>query len=318
MKKNLIKAKEILTNGGVIAIPTETVYGLAANAFDVQAVTKIFQIKGRPLFNPLIVHVKSIASVHQVAQDIPEIAIKLAEKFWPGPLTLVLPKRECIPSVVTSGKSTVGVRVPAHEITLALLQELDFPLAAPSANPFGYISPTTSAHVKNQLGNKVEYVLEGGACKKGIESTIIGFEKGAPVLYRVGAISHEEIESVVGKITIKNKAAASPEAPGMLSKHYAPKTKFIVLDTLTESFQKYENDTVGLLLFSNSTKDLQAKNSIRLTNTEDLNEAAQNLYAAMHELDARNLDLILAEKFPDFGIGISLNDRLQRAQETSF
>lgn len=318
MKKNLIKAKEILTNGGVIAIPTETVYGLAANAFDPQAVSKIFKIKGRPLFNPLIVHIKSIESIHQVAQDIPEIAMELANRFWPGPLTLVLPKKECVPNIVTSGKTTVAVRVPAHEVTLELLQQLDFPLAAPSANPFGYISPTTSAHVKNQLGNKIEFILEGGSCKKGIESTIIGFENGQPLLYRVGAISQEEIESFVGKITLKNNAAASPEAPGMLSKHYSPKTKFIVSDTITKSIKRYENQRAGFLLFSNTSKEFQSNDSIRLTNIEDLNEAAQNLYAAMHELDARDLEVIIAEKFPNLGLGISLNDRLQRAQETSF
>lgn len=317
MKKNLVKAKKILTNGGVIAIPTETVYGLAANAFDANAVSKIFKIKGRPLYNPLIVHIKSIESIHQVAQDIPEIAMILAKKFWPGPLTLVLPKKKCIPNIVTSGKTTVGVRVPDHETTLALLHLLDFPIAAPSANPFRYISPTTSAHVKKQLGNKVEFILEGGSCIKGIESTIIGFENMQPILYRVGAISQEEIETVIGKIVVKNKATITPEAPGMLSNHYSPKTKFIVSNDIGASIEFHKDKKVGFLLFSNSTRAINSINSIRLTNNEDLNEAAQNLYAAMHLLDSKNLECMIAEKFPNVGIGITLNDRLQRAQETN-
>lgn len=318
MNTVLQQAKEILTKGEVVAIPTETVYGLAANAFDKTAIQKIFDIKKRPLYNPLIVHIKSIDYLDEVAKDIPPIAKKIAETFWPGPLTLVLPKKENIPDIVTSGKDTVGVRVPAHPLTQELLHQLDFPLAAPSANPFGYISPTTAEHVKKQLGDKIQLILDGGHCEKGIESTIIGFDNNRPILYRVGAISKETIENCIGVIEIKNKAAASPEAPGMLSKHYSPKTKFEVSTTIKESIRLHADENVGFLLFTKPDVALASQKHILLTEDRNLEEAATNLYAAMHLMDDKKFDLIIAERFPEIGIGVSLNDRLQRAQETTF
>ena len=232
MTNEIIKVSSLLQQGQVVAIPTETVYGLAANAFDDKAVAQIFEIKKRPLFNPLIVHIKSIDYLNNIAVNIPPIAYQLAQQFWPGALTLVLEKKSNIPDIVTSGKNTVGIRVPSHPIALALLEGLDFPLAAPSANPFGYISPTTSEHVRKQLGDKIPYILEGGSCEKGIESTIVGFENNKPILYRVGAISKEEIEKCIGILETKNTASASPQAPGMINKHYSPKTKFIVSENI--------------------------------------------------------------------------------------
>ena len=310
-------AKEFLENGAVVAVPTETVYGLAANAFDVKAVEKIFEIKGRPLFNPLIVHIKSIDYLQTIAQNIPEIGLQLASIFWPGPLTLVLEKKSCIPDVVTASKNTVGVRVPSHPLILELLNALDFPLAAPSANPFGYISPTASKHVRDQLGNKIPYILEGGICENGIESTIIGFENNKPVLYRVGAISKEEIEAKIGPITEKTTSKATPDAPGMLSKHYSPKTKFIVTDTIQAELDKVTSKNVGLLLLKKND-DWSGFTQQVLSNSGNLTEAAHQLYAAMHFLDSQNLDCIIAEKMPDTGLGHSINDRLYRAQETHF
>lgn len=316
MSENINKAVEFLNQGKVVAIPTETVYGLAANAFDENAVRQIFEIKGRPLFNPLIVHIKSIDYLDKVAENIPSKALQLAQHFWPGALTLVLPKKDSIPNIVTAGKETVGVRVPSHPVAIQLLNKLDFPLAATSANPFGYISPTKAIHVETQLGNKIPFILDGGNCEKGIESTIIGFENEKPLVYRVGAISIEEIEKCIGKITIKNNAATKPNAPGMLSKHYSPKTKFIVSDNIIKSInENYGN--IAFLLFSKC--EIDSKNKfIRLTNSENLKEAAQHLYAAMHQLDAMNVDIIIAEKFPETGLGFSLNDRLYRAQKTNF
>lgn len=318
MKKEIKEASNLLQQGYVVAIPTETVYGLAANAFDEKAVAQIFEIKKRPLLNPLIVHIKSIDYLDTIAKNIPAVALNLANHFWPGALTLVLEKKSNIPDIVTGGKNTVGIRIPSHPIALSLLDELDFPLAAPSANPFGYISPTTSEHVQKQLGNKISYILEGGSCEKGIESTIIGFENNKPILYRVGAISIEEIEKVTGKIKTKNTASASPEAPGMLSKHYSPKTKFIVSENISDNIEKNLNKNIGFLLFKNMTQDLTTDKYIQLSLIEDINEAAQNLYAAMHQLDAMNFDAIYAEKVPEKGIGISINDRLFRAQEENF
>ncbi len=318
MTNEIIKAANLLELGNVVAIPTETVYGLAANAFNENAVKQVFAIKQRPLFNPLIVHIKSIDYLDTIAINIPPIAYELANRFWPGALTLVLEKKSNISDVVTSGKSTVGVRVPSHPIALALLESLDFPLAAPSANPFGYISPTTSEHVKKQLGEKIPYILEGGPCEKGVESTIIGFVNEKPVLYRVGAISKEEIESFIGTLDVKNTASANPEAPGMINKHYSPKTKFIVSDNISKTIQDTINSNVGFLLFKNNNEFLATNKYIELSTFENLEEAAKNLYAAMHQLDAMNFEIIFAEKFPEIGLGITINDRLYRAQEEHF
>lgn len=317
MTEQIKKASKLLKAGNVVAIPTETVYGLAANVFDEKAVKKIFEIKSRPLFNPLIVHIKSIEDLQNVATNIPPKAWILANYFWPGALTLVLPKKKTIPYIVTAGKETVGVRVPSHPVALALLEEVDFPLAAPSANPFGYISPTNAAHVQKQLGTKIPFILDGGNCEKGIESTIIGFENDDPVLYRVGAISKEAIEKCIGQIGSKTKAEATPEAPGMLSKHYSPRTPFMVSESILSDIEKYKNQAVGFVIFSNGIVETSEK-FILLTKTESLDEAAQNLYAAMHQLDAQGFDFIIAEKFPETGIGISLNDRLCRAQVVEF
>ena len=318
MKKEIKEASNLLQQGYVVAIPTETVYGLAANAFDEKAVAQIFDIKKRPLFNPLIVHIKSITYLNNIAKNIPAIALELANHFWPGPLTLVLEKKSNIPDIVTGGKNTVGIRMPSHPVALSLLEDIDFPLAAPSANPFGYISPTTSEHVRKQLGDKIPYILEGGSCEKGIESTIIGFEKNKPILYRVGAISKEEIETIIGKIDTKNTASASPEAPGMLSKHYSPKTKFIVSENISACIKNNLDKNIGFLLFRNTSQPLTSDKYIQLSLNEDVNEAAKNLYAAMHQLDAMNFDAIYAEKVPENGIGVSINDRLYRAQEENF
>jgi len=318
MIEKISKAATLLQDGEVVAIPTETVYGLAANAFNDEAVAQIFQIKNRPLFNPLIVHIKSIEYLDVIATNIPPIAYQLANTFWPGPLTLVLEKKSNVSTIVTSGKNTVGVRMPSHPIALALLKQLDFPLAAPSANPFGYISPTTSEHVRSQLGDKIAYILEGGSCERGIESTIVGFEGNKPILYRVGAISNEEIESCVGKLAVKNSAAANPEAPGMINKHYSPRTKFVVSEQIAEAVSENLDRNVGFLFFKNENQSLPSRQYIELSQTKNLVEAASNLYAAMHRLDVMNFDVIYAEKFPENGLGITINDRLYRAQEENF
>ena len=317
MTKALKEAIDLLERGEVIAVPTETVYGLAANAFDEIAVQKIFEIKGRPLFNPLIVHIKSIEYLDTITQNIPKKALQLAELFWPGPLTLVLEKKSNIPSIVTASKNTVGVRVPSHPLILELLHHIDFPLAAPSANPFGYISPTKAKHVTEQLGDKIKYILDGGDCFNGIESTIIGFENDQPILYRVGAISKESIEEKIGLIAEKTNSNASPEAPGMLSKHYSPKTKFVVSDNIQSEINANLGKKIGLLLLKSNEKWATYSQKI-LSETGNLTEAAHNLYAAMHDLDSQNLDFIIAEKMPATGLGYSINDRLFRAQAVDF
>ena len=308
-------AKKILSNDGIIAIPTETVYGLAGNAYSEEAIKQIFSLKKRPFFNPLIVHIKSVDFLKEVAFDIPDNAIKLAIKFWPGPLTLLLKKQTNIPDLVTAGKSTVAVRVPNHPLTLQLLEQLDFPLAAPSANPFGSISPTSAEHVLNYFKDDLEVILDGGECNNGVESTIIGFEDNRPILYRLGAISIEEIEKAIGKVVINSKNDTNPSAPGMLSRHYSPNTHTFLTDDVNEFIQLNPNKKIGLLLFKDVILSDKITHQEILSKSGDMNEAAKNLYAALHRLDKLDLDMIIAERFPDYGLGKTINDRLQRAVE---
>lgn len=310
---NISLAKELLKNDSIIAIPTETVYGLAGNAFSELAVQKIFALKGRPLFNPLIVHLPSAAYLDTIACDIPEKAYALAKKFWPGPLTLVLKKLPHIPSIVSGGKETVAVRVPDHPLTLKLLESLEFPLAAPSANPFGSISPTSSAHVAMYFGDKLELILDGGECLRGIESTIIGFDGSQPILYRHGSIALDDIEKIVGKIIQATSNESKPDAPGMLSRHYAPSTECYLTDKAEKLIPSFKGKKIGLLVFTK--KQLVYSNCTQevLSPEGDLAEAAKNLYAALHRLDNSMLDVIIMEKVPNEGLGKSINDRLQRA-----
>jgi L-threonylcarbamoyladenylate synthase len=313
ISKDIQKAITILTNEDLVAIPTETVYGLAGNIFSEKAVKKIFSTKKRPHFNPLIVHIASIDALKNVVSYVPKKAQILAETFWPGSLTLVLKKNPTIPDLITAGKNTVAVRVPNHPLTLELLKQLPFPLAAPSANPFNSISPTKPEHVAHYFEKEIELILDGGPCKNGIESTIIGFENDEPVLYRLGALSIETIEKVIGKVHIKNNKEENPEAPGMLLKHYAPKTLTVLTSDVVKEINKFEGKKIGVLSFNSSYKSDTIFHKIILSPSGNLEVAATNLYDALHELDALQLDVIIAEKLPEIGLGISVNDRLQRA-----
>ena len=312
ISKDIQKAVQLLTENQLVAIPTETVYGLAGNIFSEKAIKSIFSTKKRPFFNPLIVHIPSIDSLSDLVTHVPEKAKLLAAAFWPGSLTLVLKKSNKIPDLITAGKDTVAVRVPNHPITLALLKKLPFPLAAPSANPFGSISPTKPTHVENYFRNSIKMVLDGGSCANGIESTIIGFENEEPVIYRLGALPLEEIEAVVGAISIKNKKEEKPDAPGMLARHYAPKTSTFLVDDVAAEIEKNTGKKMGVLVFKSSLNN-ENITEIILSKNGSLQEAASRLYSAMHDLDSRNLDLIIAERFSEFGLGKSINDRLQRA-----
>ena len=313
---NLESAKQALSANEIIAIPTETVYGLAGNAFNEEAIKKIFELKKRPFYNPLIVHIRSAEFLTQVARDTPDIAIQMAKAFWPGPLTMVLKKQSHIPDLVTGGKDTVGIRVPNHPLTLRLLAQLDFPLAAPSANPFGSISPTTAEHVDQYFKDSLKVILDGGECEKGLESTIIGFENDQPILFRHGAISVEDIEKVIGKVLIKTHSSGNDvAAPGMLSRHYSPTTNTYLTDNVSEYIQLFPNKRIGVLLFKDSINSNNIIHQEILSPSGNLNEAAKGLYAALHRLDKLNLDAIIAERFPNNGLGKSINDRLQRAVE---
>lgn len=307
--KEIDKAIKFLEEGNVIGIPTETVYGLAGNALNIDAVTKIFDVKNRPTFDPLIIHTNAFERIYDYVVTIPEKAIALAEKFMPGPLTLLLPKKSIIPDLVTSGLENVAVRIPKHELTLELLKTLDFPLAAPSANPFGYISPTTAQHVDNQLGTQIKYILDGGECKVGIESTIVGFFEEQTVVLRKGGLAIEEIEKIVGKVTVNEHSSSNPQAPGMLKSHYSPKKKMTLIDKETEILNK----NVAFLGFQEFHSAIPTKNQLLLSESGDFKEAARNLFAFMRKLDALEVDEIYAELLPEKDLGRAINDRLRRA-----
>lgn len=313
ISKDISKAISLLKNNAIVAIPTETVYGLAGNIYSENAIRKIFEVKKRPHFNPLIVHVDSLKKVEALVSEFPEKAKLLAEAFWPGSLTLILKKNSVVPDVVTAGKDTVAIRIPNHPVTLGLLQQLPFPLAAPSANPFGSISPTSATHVENYFKDAIEMVLDGGNCKNGIESTIIGFENNEPVLYRLGSISIEEITKIIGDIKIKNKQEIAPNAPGMLERHYAPSTKTFLVHDVANFIKNYPDKHIGVLVFSKAIVAPNIKKLVVLSKKKNLKEAASKLYKSLHDLDNLHLDMIVTETFPDVELGKSINDRLERA-----
>lgn len=307
-------AQSFLENGQLVGIPTETVYGLAGNALNPESVALIFETKNRPTFDPLILHTSSLERVGEFVSDFPEELKQLAKKFWPGPLTLLLPRKPIVPDLVTSGLDRVAVRIPNHPLTLTLLEQLEFPLAAPSANPFGYISPTQAAHVEAQLGKKIPYILDGGPCAVGLESTIVGMEDDEIVIYRLGGLEISAIEKVVGPVKVKDHSSSNPAAPGQLDSHYAPRKPFLLGDLNTLIAEKQsEGVDFAVLSFSDAFEQIAPEKQIALSPSRDLPEAAQNLFAAMRKLDETSARVILAELMPETGLGRAINDRLRRA-----
>jgi L-threonylcarbamoyladenylate synthase len=306
-------AAQWLRQGEVVAIPTETVYGLAGNALDPAAVARIFEVKNRPRFNPLIVHTHSLMAAADWLAPYPDTVLQLAAAFWPGPLTLLLPKSPLIPDLVTAGHDRVAIRIPAHPLTLSLLENLDFPLAAPSANPFGYISPTTAAHVADQLGDKIPYILDGGPCQVGVESTIIGLEPdGRWCLYRSGGLAAERIEAVTGPLYSIGNQHDSPSAPGMLSSHYAPRTP-LHLRQDTPAVAPVPPAGTAVIGFDRYLPGYPTEHQYLLSPNGDLREAARHLFALLRTLDQAGYTSIWAFPVPDTGLGRAINDRLRRA-----
>ncbi|MES2681844.1 MAG: L-threonylcarbamoyladenylate synthase [Bacteroidota bacterium] len=310
--KNIEQAAALLKAGKLVAIPTETVYGLAANALNEQAVLKIFEAKNRPFFDPLIIHVHSMEAATQYAVFDDERLQQLARRFWPGPLTLLLPKKEIIPAIVTSGLQQVAVRVPDHVITLKLLAALNLPLAAPSANPFGYVSPTEPAHVEKQLGKKVDYILDGGPSAVGLESTIAGVENGRVVIYRLGGLPIEVIEKEIGSVELRLNQSSNPVAPGQLKSHYAPKKPLFIGD-INELIKSNVGKKIALLYFGDKKHTGNNVLMLNLSQKESLEEAALNLFRFLRLADESDADIVICEKLPDVGLGRAINDRLTRA-----
>lgn len=304
-----------LRAGRLVALPTETVYGLGGNAFDPRAVAEIFAVKERPTFDPLIVHVRSLKQLPQVAAEFPAMAQRLAESFWPGPLTMVLPKTQAVPELVTSGLPTVAVRIPDHPLMQRVLESVGCPIAAPSANLFGWLSPTSVEHVLEQLGDRIDLVLDGGPCRVGVESTILHFQTDAAVLLRPGGVPVEDLERVIGPVTLPavSLAATVPTAPGQLPSHYAPRTPLRIVPAIPSVAA---HAGIGVLLGSPQKLSGYARVEV-LSPTGDLVEAASRFFQALHQLDEAGLQIILAQIFPDRGLGLALNDRLRRAAAAS-
>ncbi len=310
--KDILKASKLLKAGDIIGLPTETVYGLAGNAFREDVVVNIFKTKNRPAFDPLICHTDSLEKVEQYVESIPPQAKKLAKAFWPGPVTMLFPKKQIIPSLTTSGLDSVAFRIPAHPLTLELLKTLDFPLAAPSANPFGYVSPTSAQHVNQQLGKDIKYILDGGECRIGLESTIIGFNEKETIVYRLGGKQLEEIEEIVGPITVQINESSNPTAPGMLKSHYSP-GKPVIVGNIAAMLPYHNLKSTGIISFKDHYANIPDGHQVTLAPGGDLNEAARNLFRALRSLDQQPIDLILTEVFPETGLGRAINDRLKRA-----
>ncbi len=313
--ESIHRSAEIIRQGGVVAFPTETVYGLGADALNPMAVARIFEIKDRPYFDPLIVHIADRTRMARLVADVSPSAERLMKRFWPGPLTLVFFKTEEVPDIVTAGLPTVGVRMPRHPIALQLIEEAGCPIAAPSANPFGYVSPTTAGHVREQLGSRVDFVLDGGPCEVGLESTILSLTGEKPELLRPGGLPIEEIESVIGRVELSPAGEDKPFSPGRLPRHYAPKTPIVLegVEGWEETLKAYQNKKVGLLTFGKKNIPFPFHPIEVLSRRGDLREAAANLFAAIRRLDSLDLDLILSESVPEVGLGRAIMDRLRRA-----
>lgn len=322
------QAADVILRRGLVAFPTETVYGLGANALDEEAVAKIFHAKGRPSNDPLIVHVASLDDVKLVAKQIPPVVEKLAATFWPGPLTLVLPKQAHVPASVTAGLDSVAVRVPSHPVALTLIRASGVPIAAPSANRFGHTSPTTAQHVMDDLNGRIDMILDGGATSVGVESTVLDVTHEPAMILRPGGVSREAIENVIGAVELRNNRPNSDDeaqvSPGLLGKHYTPNAELVLCKGERDSALKKllvlvkqaqaEGRSVGLLL---ANEDMTYFEPVcipyPLGTSNDLESIARNLYAGMRALDDQGVNLILTRDFGKQGLGLAIHDRLLRA-----
>jgi L-threonylcarbamoyladenylate synthase len=305
------KAAEIIKHGGLVAFPTETVYGLGADGLNPIAVAKIFEAKKRPTFNPLILHISNKDQLKNFSSIQNEKVDQLINKFWPGPLTLVLEKTITVPDIVTAGNSTVAVRMPNHPVALELIDASRTAIAAPSANKFGHLSPTEAAHVAKYLGEKVDLILDGGKCSVGVESTIIQFLENEFYLLRPGGLSKEEIEKEIGKIKTGKVNPKRPNSPGQLLFHYSPNTQLKFFDKKLLDKKK----KIGMLYFKERNIDYPFEVENFLSAGGDIREAAANLFNCLHELEKSGLDLILVEPVKEMGLGLAIMDRLRKASQ---
>lgn len=314
-REGLLEAVRLLRADQLVGLPTETVYGLAADAFNAEACARVFEVKERPELDPLIVHIASLEQLPSVAQPgaaAMALVALLAKRFWPGPLTLILPKAAAVPGIVTSGLSTVAVRIPDHPVALALLQALGTPLAAPSANKFGGLSPTRAEHVLLGLGDGVPLILDGGPCRVGVESSIVDLSGPEPVLLRPGGVSREALEDALQRPLASGPSVLDkPLAPGQLASHYAPRTPLRLLDK-PAAYDSGE-ERAGLLAFNAAPEHHHYGSVEVLAPSGDLKEAAARLFECLHRLDGWRYERIDVEPVPSEGLGLAINDRLKKA-----
>jgi L-threonylcarbamoyladenylate synthase len=302
-------AAQIIRSGGIVAFPTETVYGLGADALNPLAVARIFEVKARPRIDPIIVHVTDL-EMAELYGNFSGLARELANRFWPGPLTLIVPKHSRVPPIVTAGLETVAIRTPAHPAALALIHAAGRGIAAPSANPFGYVSPTEAQHVAEQLSDQIDLILDGGPSQIGVESTILSLVQDTPCILRMGGTAIEELEAALGRLHISIGSSSRPQAPGQLKRHYATQTRLEIMAEGMEKPKKHER--IGLLCLT-PPANAEAYEAIEILSAAgDLREAAANLFRALRRLDSLSLDRIIARPVPEKGLGAAIMDRLRR------
>jgi len=316
---DIARAGRAIREGLLVAIPTETVYGLGANALDPRALARVFEAKDRPRFDPLILHVAEPSQADGIAFFPDGPARSLAGAFWPGPLTLVLPKRGHIPDLATSGLATVAVRCPAHDVARAVIRAAGVPVAAPSANPFGRLSPTRAEHVAGQLGNRVDFIVDGGQCSIGVESTVLDCSESPPLVLRPGGLSLERLRSVAPDIEVFDRTGESPRAPGQFPSHYAPLAPLHLVDRGSLADVVPAEGAVALTFGAACHEAVRAAGRFRelrcLSEAGDPLEAAARLFDVLHGLDAAGATEIWAERLPDAGLGLAVNDRLRKASK---
>ncbi len=309
--ENISRGARIIKEGGLVAFPTETVYGLGGNALDPSSVAKIFDAKQRPSFDPLITHIADLETLDRLADIRNPRVYEVIERLWPGSLTIIVPKREIIPDLITSGLPTMAVRMPDHATALSLIRESTGAVAAPSANPFGYLSPTTAEHVEETLGDKIDMIIDGGACRVGVESTVLDMTKEIPLVLRPGGLSLEKLQDAIGEVEVFNRTTVSPTAPGQLEMHYSPRKPLYIVDSISEV---PDRRGAAALLFRKKT-DTEGFTAVEILSPEgNPVEAAANLFTALHRLDADpGTDRIYTEEVPPEGLGAAVMDRIYKA-----
>ena len=319
----LCRAAEIIKNGGLVAIPTETVYGLGASALNDEAVARIFTVKGRPQDNPLIIHVHGAEDLKMWCSEVPEAAYQLAEKFWPGPLTMVLKKKDCVPDRVTAGMDTVAVRCPDHPATLRIIELAGVPIAAPSANLSGKPSPTSAEHVRHDMDGRVEAIVDGGECRVGLESTIIDLSAAPPRLLRPGGVSLEQLRDILGEVDVdaavyrRLEAGEKPKAPGMKYRHYSPRARVVILNGAVENVAAYVNahrgERTAVLCFDGEERLFDVPVCLSYGDPARPETLAEKLFACLRELDREDIDEIYSRCPPKGGVGLAVYNRLSKA-----